>query len=231
MSRIKAILFDMDGVLIDAREWHYHSLNKALQLFGKTITRDDHLDNFNGLPTKEKLEKLSRNRGLPRELHGLIEDLKQKHTRYFIHKYCNPNFHHEYALSKLKSEGYKLALCSNSIRNSVNLMMELSNLLQYFDITFSNEDVTRPKPDPQIYQLAMEKLGSSPDQCLVVEDNVIGIKSATDAGAFVLRVQSPQEVTYDTVKKAIKNVESFSSKKAKGIIDGIEYAYTGGWPR
>lgn len=231
MSRIKAILFDMDGVLIDAREWHYHSLNKALQLFGKTITRDDHLDNFNGLPTKEKLEKLSRNRGLPRELHGLIEDLKQKHTRYFIHKYCNPNFHHEYTLSKLKSEGYKLALCSNSIRNSVNLMMELSNLRQYFDITFSNEDVTRPKPDPQIYQLAMEKLGSSPDQCLVVEDNVIGIKSATDAGAFVLRVQSPQEVTYDTVKKAIKNVESFSSKKAKGIIDGIEYAYTGGWPR
>ena len=109
--------------------------------------------------------------------------------------------------------------------------MELSNLRQYFDITFSNEDVTRPKPDPQIYQLAMEKLGSSPDQCLVVEDNVIGIKSATDAGAFVLRVQSPQEVTYDTVKKAIKNVESFSSKKAKGIIDGIEYAYTGGWPR
>lgn len=231
MSRIKAILFDMDGVLIDAREWHYHSLNKALQLFGKTITRDDHLDNFNGLPTKEKLEKLSRNRGLPRELHGLIEDLKQKHTRYFIHKYCNPNFHHEYTLSKLKSEGYKLALCSNSIRNSVNLMMELSNLRQYFDITFSNEDVTRPKPDPQIYQLAMEKLGSSPDQCLVVEDNVIGIQSATDAGAFVLRVQSPLEVTYDTVKKAIKNVESFSSKKAKGIIDGIEYAYTGGWPR
>ena len=231
MSRIKAILFDMDGVLIDAREWHYHSLNKALQLFGKTITRDDHLDNFNGLPTKEKLEKLSLNRGLPRELHGLIEDLKQKHTRYFIHKYCNPNFHHEYTLSKLKSEGYKLALCSNSIRNSVNLMMELSNLRQYFDITFSNEDVTRPKPDPQIYQLAMEKLGSSPDQCLVVEDNVIGIQSATDAGAFVLRVQSPLEVTYDTVKKAIKNVESFSSKKAKGIIDGIEYAYTGGWPR
>ena len=213
MSRIKAILFDMDGVLIDAREWHYHSLNKALQLFGKTITRDDHLDNFNGLPTKEKLEKLSRNRGLPRELHGLIEDLKQKHTRHFIHKYCNPNFHHEYTLSKLKSEGYKLALCSNSIRNSVNLMMELSNLRQYFDITFSNEDVTRPKPDPQIYQLAMEKLGSSPDQCLVVEDSVIGIQSATDAGAFVLRVQSPQEVTYDTVKKAIKNVESFSSKK------------------
>ena len=213
MSRIKAILFDMDGVLIDAREWHYHSLNKALQLFGKTITRDDHLDNFNGLPTKEKLEKLSRNRGLPRELHGLINDLKQKHTHYFIHKYCNPNFHHEYTLSKLKSEGYKLALCSNSIRNSVNLMMELSNLRQYFDITFSNEDVTRPKPDPQIYQLAMEKLGSSPDQCLVVEDNVIGIKSATDAGAFVLRVQSPKEVKYDAVKKAIKNVESFSSKK------------------
>lgn len=212
MSQIKAILFDMDGVLIDAREWHYHSLNKALQLFGKTITRDDHLDNFDGLPTNKKLEKLSRKRGLPRELHGLINDLKQKHTFHFIYKYCHPNFHHEYTLSKLKSEGYKLALCSNSIRRSVDLMVELSNLSQYFDKTFSNEDVTRPKPDAQIYQLAMEKLGVSPNQCLVVEDNVIGIKSATDAGVFVLRVQSPQEVTYDAIKKAIINVELFGSK-------------------
>ena len=68
MTLIKAILFDMDGVLIDAREWHYQSLNKALQLFGKGISRQDHLDNFDGLPTRRKLERLSSNRGLPLRL-------------------------------------------------------------------------------------------------------------------------------------------------------------------
>lgn len=213
MTRIKAILFDMDGVLIDAREWHYQSLNKALQLFGKGISRQDHLDNFDGLPTRRKLERLSINRGLPRELHEFVNDLKQKHTFHIVNEHCHPNFRHEYALSKLKSEGYKLALCSNSIRKSVDLMMELSNLSQYFDTTLSNEDVTNPKPDPQIYQLAMEKLGVNADQCLIVEDNDNGIRAANGAGGFLLHVQSPHDVTYDAVKRAIKSVEARRTKK------------------
>ena len=212
MTRIKAILFDMDGVLIDAREWHYQSLNKALQLFGKGISRQDHLDNYDGLPTRRKLERLSRNRGLPQELHEFVNDLKQKHTFHIVNEYCHPNFRHEYALSKLKAEGYKLALCSNSIRKSVDLMMDLSNLSRYFDITLSNEDVTHPKPDPQIYQLAMKALGVSADQCLIVEDNDNGIKAATGAGGFLLRVQSPNDVTYDYIKLAIKSVEAQRTK-------------------
>ena len=85
MTGIKAILFDMDGVLIDAREWHFQSLNKALQLFGKAISRQDHLDNFDGLPTRKKLEQLSRNRGLPRELHEFVNNLKQKHTFHIVY--------------------------------------------------------------------------------------------------------------------------------------------------
>lgn len=213
MTQIKAILFDMDGVLIDAREWHYQSLNKALQLFGKAISRQDHLDNFDGLPTRKKLEQLSNNRGLPHELQEFVNDLKQKHTFHIVNEHCHPNFRHEYALSKLKSEGYKLALCSNSIRRSVDLMMELSNLSRYFDATLSNEDVTHPKPDPQIYQLAMKKLGVSADQCLIVEDNDNGFKAATGAGGFLLRVQSPKDITYDAVKRAIKNVEARRTKK------------------
>ena len=212
MTRIKAILFDMDGVLIDAREWHYQSLNKALQLFGKGISRQDHLDNYDGLPTRRKLERLSRNRGLPQELHEFVNDLKQKHTFHIVNEHCHPNFRHEYALSKLKAEGYKLALCSNSIRKSVDLMMDLSNLSRYFDITLSNEDVTHPKPDPQIYQLAMKALGVSADQCLIVEDNDNGIKAATGAGGFLLRVQSPNDVTYDYIKLAIKSVEAQRTK-------------------
>ena len=213
LTRIKAILFDMDGVLIDAREWHYQSLNKALQLFGKGISRQDHLDNFDGLPTRRKLERLSSNRGLPHELHEFVNDLKQKHTFHIVNEHCHPNFRHEYALSKLKSEGYKLALCSNSVKQSVDLMMELSNLSQYFDTTLSNEDVTHPKPDPQIYQLAMKKLGVNADQCLIVEDNDNGIRAANGAGGFLLHVQSPHDVTYDAVKRAIESVEARRTKK------------------
>jgi beta-phosphoglucomutase-like phosphatase (HAD superfamily) len=207
MSLIKAVLFDMDGVLIDAREWHYLALNRALQLFGKEISREDHLANFDGLPTRKKLERLSIDRGLPPELHEFINNLKQKHTFHIVNEHCHPNFRHEYALSRLKADGYKLALCSNSIRRSVDLMMELSNLKQYFDVTLSNEDVTHAKPHPEIYQLAMKKLGMKAENCLIVEDNDNGIKAATAAGAWLSRVGSPQEVTHDAIRHAIQKSE------------------------
>ena len=103
--KIKAVIFDMDGVLIEARDWHYESLNKALGLFGSEITRYDHLVTFDGLPTKKKLEMLSLEGGLPVKLHDFINDLKQEYTWEIVYTKCKPIFHHRYALSKLKSEG------------------------------------------------------------------------------------------------------------------------------
>ena len=72
MTKIKAIIFDMDGVLIDAKDWHYEALNRALKLFGYNISRYDHLVTFDGLPTRKKLEMLTREHGLPPSLHGFL---------------------------------------------------------------------------------------------------------------------------------------------------------------
>ena len=83
-TQIKAILFDMDGVLIDAKDWHYEALNKALRLFGYEITRYDHLHNFDGLPTKEKLNMISEESYLPKQLHNFINELKQDYTLEMI---------------------------------------------------------------------------------------------------------------------------------------------------
>ena len=72
---IKAIIFDMDGVLIDAKDWHYEALNKALHLFGFGINRYDHLTMYDGLPTKKKLDMLSVQNGLPKKLHYFINEI------------------------------------------------------------------------------------------------------------------------------------------------------------
>ena len=117
--KIKAIIFDMDGVLIDAKDWHYESLNKALEIFGQEISRYDHLVTFDGLPTKKKLEMLSLEVGFPKGLHSFVNELKQQFTMDIVYSKCKPVFQHQYALSKLKSMGFKLAVCSNSIRNSI----------------------------------------------------------------------------------------------------------------
>ncbi len=206
MSKIKAIIFDMDGVLIDAKEWHFETLNKALSLFGYEINRYDHLITYDGLPTSKKLEMMSLEKGLPIGLHEFINELKQKYTIDTIHATCKPLFTHEYALSKLKSEGYYLAVASNSVRSTVELMMEKSGLIQYLEFFLSNQDVKNAKPDPEIYNKAIELLGLLPEECLIVEDNHNGILAAKRANAHVLEVETVYDVNYENIKKYIEQI-------------------------
>jgi len=206
--KIKAIIFDMDGVLIDAKEWHYESLNKALNIFGTKISRYDHLVTFDGLPTKKKLEMLSLEGAFPKKLHSFVNDLKQQYTMEIVYTSCKPVFQQQYALSRLKSEGYKLAVCSNSIRKTVEIMMEKAALSEYLEFTLSNQDVKQGKPDPEIYKLAINKLGLSPRECLIVEDNEHGVKAAIGSGANILKVESPNDVFYENNLSRIKEIEN-----------------------
>lgn len=207
MQKIKAVLFDMDGVLIDAKDWHYEALNDALRLFGVQISRYDHLNTFDGLPTKVKLEMLSMQNYLPSQLHDFINEVKQKNTMQTIQAKCRPMFHHEYALSRLASEGYQIAVCSNSVRSTITLMMEKAALAEYIDLIVSNEDVERAKPDPQMYTTAMAAFGRKPQECLVVEDNPNGVQAGIASGAYVLQVETVYDVNYSNIKAKIDEVE------------------------
>ena len=206
--KIKAIIFDMDGVLIDAKEWHYESLNTALGIFGAQISRYDHLVTFDGLPTKKKLEMLSIEGGFPKGLHDFVNDLKQQHTMEIVYSNCKPVFHHQYALSKLRAEGYALAVGSNSVRKTIEIMMEKSGLAGYLDFFLSNQDVSKGKPDPEIYISAVKRLQLQPEECLIVEDNENGIKAAIASGAHLLKVESPDDVHYYNIKRRIEEIEN-----------------------
>jgi HAD superfamily hydrolase (TIGR01509 family) len=207
MNKIKAVIFDMDGVLIEAKDWHYEALNKALQLFGMEISRYDHLVTYDGLPTKKKLEMLSSERGLPKELHTFINNMKQQYTMEIVYANCKPTFHHEFALSKLKNQGYKMAVCSNSIRNTIEIMMQKSALEQNFEFYVSNQDVKNGKPDPEMYNKAIKELGLTPKECMIIEDNENGIKAAKASGAWVMEVDVVEDVNYQNIEKHLKMFE------------------------
>lgn len=206
--KIRAVIFDLDGVLVDATEWHYNALNRALDLFGYTITRFEHLTSYNGLPTRKKLEMLSVTKGLPRGLHRLLNAAKQKYTRQEILQYCVPAFDKEHMVRQLRRDGYRLAVCSNSIRESIQLMLDGSAILDEFEFFVSNEDVRHAKPDPQMYKIALERLGIRPDEAVVVEDADPGVQAATAAGAHVCRVASYDEVNYSRISSFINKVEA-----------------------
>jgi HAD superfamily hydrolase (TIGR01509 family) len=202
--KIKAILFDLDGVLVDATEWHYEALNRALGLFGYTISRYEHLTTYNGLPTRRKLEMLSVEKGFPRGLHDLTNKIKQKYTREEILRRCTPVFEKEFMLRQLRRDGFKLAVCSNSIRESCELMLRASGVFELFDFLLSNEDVPLAKPHPDIYLAAFRKLGIAPGEALIVEDAPHGVEAARKSGAHVCVVGGFNEVDYARVKKALE---------------------------
>lgn len=208
MAKIKAVVFDMDGVLIDARDWHYEALNRALNHFGFNISRYDHLVTFDGLPTRQKLQMLTCEQGLPSSLHKFLNELKQIYTLELVHARCKPVFQHEFALSSLKALGYRLAVASNSVRPSIELMMLKSNLMGYLEFLVSNEDVTHGKPHPEIYLETLKRLAIGPSECLVVEDNEKGIAAARQAGCHLMIVRDPSEVTLDGILKAINEKEA-----------------------
>lgn len=208
MRLIRSVIFDMDGVLIDAKEWHYQALNQILDSFGVAISREAHETEFDGLPTRDKLNLLTARYGLPTSLHDFINEMKQHYTMQLIHQHCWPVFEHQLALSQLKQKGYRVAVASNSIRQSIETMLSRAQLLPYLEFFLSNEDVCRGKPDPEIYCRAMQRLKLTPQECVVVEDNPHGVAAARAAGAHVLVVKDPSEVTWENIQAFIAECES-----------------------
>ena len=191
---IKAIIFDLDGVLVDATDWHYEALDKALSLFGYGISPEDHLKVYNGLPTNEKLKLLSERQGLPLGLHPIIKDLKRKYTNEIVNNLCRPSHAKQLMLTHLKTKGYRLACCSNAQKHSVLQMLTISQINHFFDEIIGNDEGWRPKPSPEIYLGAFARLSLSPEEVVIVEDAPHGIEAAKASGAQVIAVRGYEDV-------------------------------------
>jgi beta-phosphoglucomutase len=206
-NQYKAVLFDMDGVLIDARDWHYDALNEALRIFGVEISRSDHLSRFNGLSTRKKLDMLTSEGVIPYELHGAIQSIKQDRTLRIAAQMCFPIVSHQVLITRLKALGIKVGLVTNSIRKSSEFMLEYAGLLKFMDVVVTNEDVLEGKPNPAGYLLAMQQLGVLPSETVVIEDGEYGILAAEAAGATVIKVNDPFEVSLELLLPVIKELK------------------------
>ena len=208
LKMIKLIIFDLDGVLVDAKELHYEALNMALKSIDDkfVINIDEHLSTYDGLNTTKKLNMLTERKGLPREFHDHVWKKKQDSTIQIISNFekderiCS-------VLEKLKDEGYTICVASNSIRDTVRMMLLRKGFLEYIDFFYSNQDVKSPKPNPEIYLRCMIKAGFSPKETIIVEDSHIGRKAAQESGAFLCPVIDSNDVTYEKLKEHIEKHE------------------------
>ncbi|MAF25668.1 hypothetical protein CL634_08880 [bacterium] len=204
---IKLIVFDLDGVLVEARHFHYEAMNRTLSAVDEryVISKEEHLAKYDGLSTRKKLDLLAKEKGLPKILHDAIWKEKQRCVHDIINEEVRPCHHEQiyYVLKKLKHEGYKIYCASNSIRSSVKLMLLKAGYLEYIDEYFSNQDVSFPKPHPEIYMKSMIHAGVRPKETLIVEDSHIGRRAAHEAGGHILGVRGLEDVTYYNISSAI----------------------------
>jgi HAD superfamily hydrolase (TIGR01509 family) len=202
---IKFVIFDLDGVLVEAKEIHYEALNEAL---GEKymITWDEHLSRYDGLKTSQKLEMLTKDKGLPVELYDKVWMNKQKLTIEKLRSLSQSEQLIE-CMSSLTNDGYKIAVCSNSIRKTVLTVLSKLGIIEYVDLIISNEDVKNSKPHPEMYWKAISVMSFLPEQTLIVEDSPYGLLAASRSKSHVLRVKSPTEVSYSNIIKKINEIK------------------------
>ena len=214
----KLVIFDLDGVLIDSRELHYDALNDALRKVGEeyVITREEHLSKYDGLNTTKKLKMLTEQKNLPVSVYDQVWKDKQEATFNLVR-----GFTKEYLLQsifrKIKARGYKIAIASNSIRETVKLSLLSIGVMDEVDYFVSNEDVSRTKPYPEMYWKCMTALNALPKNTIIVEDSHIGRQGALDSGAHLLAVENAKEVNSEYMMQRIydlMNTIEGTSKKS-----------------
>lgn len=213
---IKLIVFDLDGVLVDAREIHYEALNAALADIDHkyVIGRQEHLSIYDGLSTTKKLNMLTKNKDLPKELHNAVWSLKQKKTVEIIDNFdkdiriCN-------ILKKLKTDGYTIACATNSIRKTAKLQLLRRGFFEHIDFLYSNQDVQRPKPSAEIYMRCMLRAGVDPNETVIIEDSHHGRKAAINSGGHLCAVKNSTDVTYEKIKSLIDKIDKKENVKPK----------------
>lgn len=212
---IKLVLFDLDGVLIDAKKIHYNALNYAL---GKEyfISEEDHTNLYDGRKTVEKLQMLTERKGLSIELHKQIYDAKQKITMDMISQ-LEPIDEIVSVFQELEQLGYTIGVCTNSIRRTALTALSKTNLIKYCSIILSNEDVKNSKPHPEIYWKAMSILGVLPEETLIVEDSPPGLLAAQRSRANYIRVNNPYDVTKEKIFSNLNGTQMIKRWKSEKL--------------
>ena len=147
---IKAIIFDLDGVLVDTKQIHFEALNLALKKYKfKEISYDEHVKIFDGLPTIEKLKILNRKNNLPKKYFTKINKYKQKITTEILKKRIKKN-KETLEIFKNFHKKYKIAVATNAVNSTLKICLNKLGISKYVDFKLSNEDINNPKPNPNL---------------------------------------------------------------------------------
>ena len=202
---IKLVVFDLDGILVNTKEVHFEALNRALTDSNiEPISYKDHINKYDGHPTKEKMVLLN----IPENKRPEIETRKKAYTTQLLEVSVKTDTDLISVFKALKQDGLLLHVASNSIRSTVEVVLKSLGVIQFVDYIISNEDVAYSKPHPEMYLRCMLHAGVGPRETIVVEDSYVGRQGAFNSGATLSSIKSRDEVTYIMLKKDIEKSEN-----------------------
>src|SRR5437870_4315135 len=180
MKKFSAVIFDMDGVIVDSEPLHKKAFEALFEELGKKHNHGIVFHEYYGRSDRVLLKDFIDKHKVPVEL----DDLTQRKLKYFLRylREHRPVFRELHALVPELAARYKLAIASSNFRNVIDVVLDVGGLRQHFNVIVGYEDIRFTKPDPEIYFTAAKQLGVRPSQCCVIEDAALGVQAAKMAG-------------------------------------------------
>ena len=209
MGDFQAVIFDMDGVLVDSEPLFLSAINRVVTNEGAAPLSEAENEEFLlGTTVEETWRRLKELRSLPRPTNAYVERYDTV-VRQVLREQLSPQPGVTRLLEECTRRGLPKAVASSSLRSWVNLKLEAIKLQKAFDVVLGGDDVTRGKPSPDIYRLAAQCLGVPAQRCIAIEDSPIGITAAVGSGAYTIAVR-----TYSTRNLDISH--------AHAVLDSLE---------
>ncbi len=187
---LKAILFDLDGTLVDSEHFYFDCWNEILAEVGAQLTYDDWVDNYAGTTIYVNAQRLKEKY----RLHTPIDDLVAQRRELTIARFRTTDVNLmpfvQECLEFYKSKGLRMAVATSSQREDVDAIFSRNGLAHYFEFMVTRTEVENGKPHPESYLKCVEKLGIEKSDCIVFEDTLTGLTAAKAAGLVCYIVQA-----------------------------------------
>ena len=204
---IKAVIFDLDGLLLDSEIVAFKVYEELGKRFNFEITLPDFMQNICGQPLRRNVAYVNERFHLPWELEEAVEEVLRI-EKSILDEGVDVMPGARELLVYLKENKYKTCVASSSARERSMRLLEHHDLVKFFDDFVFGPEVERGKPNPDIFLKAAEKVGIEPEACLVLEDSQAGIQAAYSAGMYVICIPDLKYPTEEYVKKATAVKES-----------------------
>ena len=187
----KAVIFDMDGVLVNSEPFYVKIEQQLFEQVGAKVSHEEHFT-YQGTATDLMWKKVKERHGLSQSVDELVELSNAIITPYLEElEFIEPIEGVQQLIQNLVGKNIPIALASSSYANVIEIVLSKTGLKKYFRTAVSSQNVLHGKPEPDIFLFAAGKLGVSPEKCIVIEDSTNGIKAAKSAGMFCVAFAGP----------------------------------------